>query len=244
MPGIEAQHQLPIIEIHLDPLGEFLPEARTAAEPKRILQVEPAVAMSAEEAASNPFGVSRARRGRWVTGWVMLGLGLVSGFTVAIALAWHFYGNGRSSSPAPATAPSTVDRADDQGAPSLPATERPADAQSVAGTVDGARGEGSREAVNIPDAVARTSPSAVIATPAAAPDIVTPGLHVQSRPSGAAVYLDDQLVSTTPFHLLEIAPGTHTIRVVQPGYKEWSTSVNVEAGARTRISASLEQEQD
>jgi hypothetical protein len=56
------------------------------------------------------------------------------------------------------------------------------------------------------------------------------------------VYLDGQLISTTPFQLPDIAPGTHTITIVQPGYREWSASVNIEPGAGTRISASLELE--
>jgi hypothetical protein len=56
------------------------------------------------------------------------------------------------------------------------------------------------------------------------------------------VYIDGQLISTTPFQLTDIAPGMHTVTVIQPGYREWSASVNIRPGAGTRISASLEPE--
>jgi hypothetical protein len=65
-------------------------------------------------------------------------------------------------------------------------------------------------------------------------------LQLESRPTGAQVYLDDRLVATTPFRL-GVPPGSHTVRMELEGYQPWSTSVSVKAGSRARIGASLEQ---
>jgi hypothetical protein len=65
-------------------------------------------------------------------------------------------------------------------------------------------------------------------------------LYVQSSPAGAEVYLDGQLVTTTPFQLSEITPGQHTIRIELQGYRTWSSLISVEPGARIRIAAALE----
>ncbi len=75
------------------------------------------------------------------------------------------------------------------------------------------------------------------ATPAAN----SPGsLLVTSRPSGAQVFVDDNLVSTTPFQLSNVAVGVRHLRIELPGYKIWTTSVQIEPSARFRVSASLE----
>jgi hypothetical protein len=66
-------------------------------------------------------------------------------------------------------------------------------------------------------------------------------LHLESRPTGAQVHLDDRLVGTTPFRMYGVPPGSHTVRMELQGYIEWSTSVHVEAGSLARIAASLEQ---
>ena len=75
------------------------------------------------------------------------------------------------------------------------------------------------------------------ATPAAN----SPGaLLVTSRPSGAQVFVDDNLVTTTPFQLSNVAVGVRHLRIELSGYKIWTTSVQIEPSARSRVSASLE----
>lgn len=228
MPGVEDQHQRTIVDLHLDPLGELLPEALPTAESKRLIRFEPAVPMSDEQAARMPFGATPAPKGRLFVGSVMLGVGLIAGFAVAVATVWQLYGERTTSSPASAEPSSSVGRADAQVPPARPVFERSVDEKGSTGTDDG------------PVTRSRTSPGSVAAVPTV--ETPTPGLQVQSRPTGATVYLDGQLVSTTPFQLTDIAPGTYIIRIVQPGYSEWSASVHVERGARTRVSASLELE--
>lgn len=78
---------------------------------------------------------------------------------------------------------------------------------------------------------------------AAAPPVVSgsPGtLVIDSRPAGADIYLDDQLVASTPATLLDVAPGPHAVRIVRDGYREWTTTVEVTEGQELRMAASLE----
>jgi hypothetical protein len=70
---------------------------------------------------------------------------------------------------------------------------------------------------------------------------VTNGLQIDSRPSGARVFVDGTAVGVTPVVLPTVSVGTHAIRIEMAGYQPWSTSVAVSSGQRTRVSASLEQ---
>ena len=90
----------------------------------------------------------------------------------------------------------------------------------------------------------RTS-GVVPATPRVpAPRAVAPNrtgaIVVFSRPSGAEVFLDEQLVGSTPLSLDEVAAGTHGVRIALPEHRTWATSVNVTAGSSLRVAASLE----
>ena len=66
-------------------------------------------------------------------------------------------------------------------------------------------------------------------------------LLVESRPSGARVYVDGRLVGTTPMSVASIRVGSHVVRLELDGYRRWSDSVRVVAGERTRVAASLEE---
>jgi hypothetical protein len=75
------------------------------------------------------------------------------------------------------------------------------------------------------------------ATPAA----TSPGsLLVTSHPSGAQVFVDGNLVATTPFLLSNVAVGVRHLRIELSGYKIWTTSVQIEPSARFRVSATLD----
>ena len=67
-----------------------------------------------------------------------------------------------------------------------------------------------------------------------------PSLWVESRPMGANVYVDGQLVGRTPLLLGGIDPGGHTVRLEMTGYQQWMTRVIVAENGRTRVAASLE----
>lgn len=67
------------------------------------------------------------------------------------------------------------------------------------------------------------------------------GLIVESRPPGAAVFIDGRRVGTTPLTVDPVPTGSHVIRLELDGYRRWSSSVRVAAGERNRVTASLEQ---
>jgi cytoskeletal protein RodZ len=69
----------------------------------------------------------------------------------------------------------------------------------------------------------------------------TGALQIASRPVGGQVFLDDNLVGTTPLLLPDVSTGTHRVRIEMPGFQTFSTTVQVEPGARFRLAASLEQ---
>ena len=75
----------------------------------------------------------------------------------------------------------------------------------------------------------------------ATPVANSPGsLRVTSSPSGAQVFVDNNLVSTTPFQLSNVAAGVRHLRIELSGYKTWTTSVQIEPSTRSQVSAILE----
>jgi len=62
---------------------------------------------------------------------------------------------------------------------------------------------------------------------------------VSTRPDGADIYADDVFVGNAPANL-KLPAGKHTIRVSQSEYKDWSREITVQAGAESRLIATLE----
>ena len=62
---------------------------------------------------------------------------------------------------------------------------------------------------------------------------------VQSDPAGAEIYLDEQLVGSTP-SVLAVAPGKHAFRLHAAGRADWSRKVNVLTGSDITLAASLD----
>jgi hypothetical protein len=65
-------------------------------------------------------------------------------------------------------------------------------------------------------------------------------LNVESRPTGARVFLDGKLIGTTPLAMPGVPAGEHAIRLEHDGYHRWSSSVRVVASESNRVTASLE----
>jgi hypothetical protein len=63
---------------------------------------------------------------------------------------------------------------------------------------------------------------------------------VDSRPTGAKVYLDGKLMGDTPLSLQTVAVGEHAVRLEREGYRRWLSSVRVVASEQNRVTASLE----
>jgi serine/threonine-protein kinase len=67
-------------------------------------------------------------------------------------------------------------------------------------------------------------------------------LLVESRPSGATVFLDGKRVGTTPMSLPSVMAGSHAVRLELAGFRPWTASVRVVTGERNRVAASLEEQ--
>jgi len=65
-------------------------------------------------------------------------------------------------------------------------------------------------------------------------------LQIDSRPSGARVWIDGMPVGVTPLMMPAVAAGPHSVRMELDGYQPWSGSVSVSTGERARVAASLE----
>jgi len=67
-------------------------------------------------------------------------------------------------------------------------------------------------------------------------------IEVISRPRGAQVLLDGNVVGLAPLSIPEVAEGTHEVRVELAGFNPWMISVRVRDGSRARVGALLEVE--
>ncbi|HON82033.1 MAG TPA: PEGA domain-containing protein [Methanoregulaceae archaeon] len=57
--------------------------------------------------------------------------------------------------------------------------------------------------------------------------VVTGPLTVSSDPPGATIYLDGQMVGTTPLTLTDTASGEHTLTLTMEGYSDFSQTITV-----------------
>ena len=215
------------------PGADDLPRTPRADDLLRTVDLPRAVRTSprAESARRQP------PRSRWLAGTAILVVGLSIGYASGIATAiWKpeirnaSRRSAASGLPVPAAQPST--------------------GQSTADTL---------QTIPVPDtssdtrrtnaATTRTSPPPSAGTlrrstlqyASATAESQLGVLHVESRPRGAQVLLDDRPVATTPFRLYRVPLGSHTVRIELEGYKPFSTSVNLEKGTLpVRVAASLE----
>jgi hypothetical protein len=70
----------------------------------------------------------------------------------------------------------------------------------------------------------------VPAEPAAFTAMAT--LHISSDVAGAQVFIDRNFIGVTPVTSPEIAPGSHRVNIVAPGYESIAENVDVEPGSR------------
>ena len=67
------------------------------------------------------------------------------------------------------------------------------------------------------------------------------GLFAITRPLGAQVFLDNKLIGTTPFFMSQLASGSHEVRLELPGFRTYSSSIQVEPDRRFRLAVQLEE---
>jgi len=65
-------------------------------------------------------------------------------------------------------------------------------------------------------------------------------LLIESRPTGANVFMDGRAVGRTPVNLPDVKAGDHAVRLELTGHRQWTTSFKVMGGTPNRIGASLE----
>ena len=67
------------------------------------------------------------------------------------------------------------------------------------------------------------------------------GLFAITRPVGAQVFLDNKLIGTTPLFMSQLSSGSHEVRLELPGFKTYSSSIQVEPNTRFRLAVQLEE---
>ncbi len=91
--------------------------------------------------------------------------------------------------------------------------------------------------------VASPQPAAVPqATPSASTAVSGQGtsrVKITSDPDGAEIYLDGEMVGSTPSTLM-IPAGSHTFKVHAAGHADWARQVNILAGGEISLSATLD----
>ena len=93
-----------------------------------------------------------------------------------------------------------------------------------------------------PGAAATSDPTASPSSSGAPPAVVAIGtVELRSTPEGAEVYVDGAFIGNAPA-TLKLAPGQHTIRVTQSGFKDWSRDIAVQAGSEAHLSATLDKQ--
>ncbi len=68
----------------------------------------------------------------------------------------------------------------------------------------------------------------------------TAPLTVLSRPDSATVFLDGQLVGTTPLVVPDVVAGEHALHLDRDGYRRWSSAIRIVTTEKNRVTASLD----
>jgi hypothetical protein len=202
----------------------FVASLHTAA-PTDVPVIEPAIEPTTEPVIAPPPPVTALPAPKRAAGWPVSRAIAVALLGTAIGVAGGYFAQERSESP-------EVRRSEGAGA------EGPE-----------ARGTGGSTArVPEPEPVVPAPTPAESANPAVRPSDLrtvdpssplTAELVVDSRPSGAQVFVDGALVGTTPLRR-DVAPGTHVVRLVLPGHQPWVTRVETARGKERRVAGSLE----
>ncbi|HXM95855.1 MAG TPA: PEGA domain-containing protein [Candidatus Dormibacteraeota bacterium] len=110
----------------------------------------------------------------------------------------------------------------------------------VTGYVNGdVRLESAKFAAKVPEGATGAIQPAQVSAPVAT---VTGSVEIHSTPDGAEVYVDGAFIGNAPA-TLKLTPGQHSIRVNQPGYKDWSRDLTIQTGSEAHLTATLEKQE-
>jgi hypothetical protein len=159
------------------------------------------------------------------------------------------YSSAASASPLPATQASIAAQAPSAALPQ-PVPERPASprAQLTAGMtrdeIVAAMGTPQRETsfegrgwLTYPNMVIVLEDGKLKSIDQSAPAPAKVAVH--STPDGAEIYLDGQLIGSTP-STVELPAGTHELSVRLSGYQDWTRSIRILSGSEINLDAKLE----
>jgi hypothetical protein len=199
-----------------------------------------------------------ARVGVRLVATVSVVIGLLAGFAAGYGLAYRIIAAappstlviaGPANPPAPRTTPATEPRS--EASVPAPATQPPREARvqtpathpAREASVPGPAQRTDTRATAVAPARSSTRQASLVAPVRPAPVATTgrPGaIEVQSRPRGAQVLLDGNVVGRAPMSIPDVSEGMHEVRVELEGFSPWVGSVQVKDGSRVRVGASLE----
>ena len=90
-----------------------------------------------------------------------------------------------------------------------------------------------------PPAAAPAAGGAAAGSPAAE-RVEIGSIRAETRPPGAAVWLDQRLVGETPVSISDVPAGARRIEFRLDGYRTWTTTVEVAPATQARVAASLD----
>ena len=76
------------------------------------------------------------------------------------------------------------------------------------------------------------------AVPVQPTSVDTAAVAFSSEPRGADIYVDDNFVGNTP-SLIQLPPGSHTVRIEAKGHNPWTRVLNLTAGGKVTVQADL-----
>jgi hypothetical protein len=128
--------------------------------------------------------------------------------------------------PAPDPHAPAADLPAEAATPSEPATASAAPSETPAANAPAPRAE--RSARQAERLIVKTDPDAA------------GGLFAITRPLGAQVFVDNKLIGTTPLFMSQLSSGSHEVRLELPGFRPYSSSIQVEPNKRFRLAVQLD----
>ena len=124
--------------------------------------------------------------------------------------------------------------------PQPPATDVPAGTSTPSEPATAIATPSAAPGANAPDAPRAQRPvRQAERLPANADPNAAGGLFAITRPLGAQVFLDNKLIGTTPLFMSQLSSGSHDVRLELPGFRTYSSSIQVEPSRRFRLAVQL-----
>jgi len=124
--------------------------------------------------------------------------------------------------------------------PQPPATDVPAGTSTPSEPATAIATPSAAPGANAPDAPRAQRPvRQAERLPANADPNAAGGLFAITRPLGAQVFLDNKLIGTTPLFMSQLSSGSHEVRLELPGFRTYSSSIQVEPSRRFRLAVQL-----